>query len=145
MGYIIPFSLVLVVVLSPACSFYDRENNEIEYGKQFSLNYNSSAKFEDGSRLVFADLLSESRCPDGALCAWEGEAKILVSVEPTDTIRIQAEMTIRGFATASSSTGHDTLMVDSFAIILLQLDPYPQIDQTEPKQHYRAIFSARKI
>jgi hypothetical protein len=144
MRYIISLSLVLWGTLSPACSLYDREFKEIEYGNRFSMNYNSSVKFEDGSRLVFTDLLSESRCPDGALCGWEGEAKILVSVESSDTLRLQSEMTIRGFATSTSSTGHDTLIVDSLAIILLQLDPYPQIDQSEPKQHYRAIFSVHR-
>lgn len=127
-------------MLTSACIPRDPDLKAIGYGKQFILNYNSAVLLENGSRLIFTDLLGESRCPDGALCAWEGEAIILVTLESPDTTRFQSEMTLRGYATQASTTGHDTLSVGSLSVILLQLDPYPQIDHTEPKQHYKAVF-----
>jgi len=51
----------------------------IHMGVPFELAPGQSAELMDGDLyLVFTGILSESRCPLGAICVWEGDAEAAV-------------------------------------------------------------------
>ncbi len=143
-----PFVLVLICIAVPGifigCMFQSGEDRLPSFGHSFALNFGLSEILEDGSRAEFSDLIGESRCPDGALCTWPGEAKILVTIGSDSHPAESSVVRIGGYITSVSSTGHDTTDIGPYRVVLLQLDPYPQIDTAEPKQHYVARLSVVK-
>ncbi|MBM2815535.1 MAG: hypothetical protein HW421_2297 [Ignavibacteria bacterium] len=45
------------------------------------LKYGESIKIDDaGTQIIFDELLEESRCPEGAVCLWAGNAKIKLRI-----------------------------------------------------------------
>ncbi|MFZ5940363.1 MAG: hypothetical protein ACOYXB_07295 [Bacteroidota bacterium] len=83
--------------------------------------------------LCLDSVINDSRCPEGAVCFWEGDATAVFDFS-VDTV----------FATLSLHTNHrfpmDTL-VNGYRVKLLWITPYPRIFATITPGDYRACFT----
>jgi hypothetical protein len=114
--------------------------DEAVFGKQFRIEYDQVIRLEDGTEITFLDLKKDTRCPEDALCLYNGEATILVALAREDKIGDVLDITIPGFVDRFSREGHGTKEQWDYRFTLLQLDPYPLPDYSEPKQQYVATI-----
>lgn len=91
--------------------------------------------------MTFTSILQDSRCPLEVECFWEGMGKIrLLVVElPADTHLV--DVAIYGGATMSDYRGHTPVDTLGYRFTLMQLDPYPVIDEPTPDAAYTATIS----
>jgi hypothetical protein len=134
--------LALLMLLISACIQGDRR--EAAYGEQFRLNYDQVMILEDGNKITFLELVREARCPEDALCTWDGEAEIAVALERVDESGTVVSLTIPGFTDRYSTEKHVPETVWGYRLTLLQLDPYPQIDRSEGRRRYVATLMVEK-
>ena len=78
--------------------------------------------------LTFDSLAHDSRCPTGATCVWEGNAKIGLSLFQDDERHAFALNTHTRYQT-------DTTLA-TFSISVLDLTPYPHVDSTYKAEQY---------
>ncbi|SDW05661.1 hypothetical protein [Flavobacterium degerlachei] len=69
-------NILFAVMLIFSFSLFAQNNNDVSYLK---IKQNSCIK-KKGNSLVFKEVLSDSRCPEGVNCIWAGEIKVVVAV-----------------------------------------------------------------
>jgi hypothetical protein len=93
----------------------------VNLGERFKLPEGESALVQkDRVLLTFKKVLTDSRCPKGAVCIWEGEAVILVNVKIGN----------RDYGDFKMTT-HDNpsiIYVGRYSIRFLDLYPYPELN-----------------
>lgn len=102
-------------------------------GDEFTLSLGQRALTRDSSVIVtFSEVPEESRCPTDLVCVWEGFARIALDL---DVLTDESEISLTTNATvccvADSASG--------YVISLVQLDPVPRSDQTDPEYRARLI------
>lgn len=85
--------------------------------------------------LRFLRVVSDSRCPRGAKCIRAGEAEVAVTVTPRGSAATEA--------TLSTARPVQRLVVASWEIALVGVDPYPVLGRTPAPDAYRATFAVR--
>lgn len=118
--------LAIVALLFFAC---EREAENIslspvyEAGVAFNLEYNETSTCDgcDGPELRFADVITDSRCPELAECIWAGE--VVVDVE------MNGELVRMGLSPIDTAPA--VVTVGDWTITLLNVFPYP----TEPAEN----------
>lgn len=93
-------------------------------GEEFSLEVSEKAKVENLT-LTFFDIVEDSRCPEGAVCVWEGTIEIKVSLE---TEREKETVTI------DQSAGAYTF--DKYSIEIVGAQPLPSLTKIIPEDEY---------
>ena len=105
------------------------------------IHQRQKAFFEEGNlTLHFQEVLEDSRCPDGTVCVWEGNAKTLLSVSRGD--RETLEVT----SNTSGRTGMSKEAVAfEYSIKLDSLFPVPSVNINQPNlQDYVATLAIAK-
>ncbi|HSG28664.1 MAG TPA: hypothetical protein VLA34_09305, partial [Candidatus Krumholzibacterium sp.] len=121
---------------------YDRiiqgidEEIEIGYGERVYIE-------SEGLGIFFADVY-ESRCPEGAVCFWEGEGAAVLALSGPGGTSATARPVIR--------PGRDpfiyTWLKDyalGYSITLLALEPYPSILEPSDREDYRCTLLFEKV
>ncbi len=114
--------------------------DEVVFGKHFRIEYDQVVRLVDGTEVTFLDLKRDTRCPEDAICLYDGEATILITLTRGDSLGYVFDITIPGFVDRYSREGHGIREHWNYRFTLLQLDPYPLPDYSEPKQHYVATI-----
>jgi hypothetical protein len=106
-------------------------------GKQFTLPIGKimTIKGED-LKIGFEEVNGDSRCPAGAQCVWEGEAKCRGTIT-------HEGMTYVIIFYQAGSTPTDQPLVDSY-MAHYTLEPYPQVNQTIDHDDYRLVMTVTK-
>ena len=94
---------------------------------RFRLNETTAIQSGDVARLFDIDFkvellnVEDSRCPEGAVCVWEGEAltKFKVKTLKTDTTVVLS----------SHPDRVDSALIDSYILRLESVNPYPKVDE----------------
>jgi hypothetical protein len=92
------------------CNVIITNSGEIEY--QFELKYGRSRVLPNGLKLGFKELLSESRCPIGVVCVWEGKADISLWMLKSGLDTVSFQLQIYGYVDKTNTARHkyiDTL------------------------------------
>ncbi len=90
------------------------------------------------SYICFDSLLTDSRCPDGAECAWQGTALIEVSFHEGGNTH-NFIMSLKGFPPLGHTS--DTT-INGYNIIFTDLKPYPALNTPDNgKEKIKAFFS----
>ena len=80
-------------------------------------------------RIEFAAVVSDSRCPSGATCIWQGEASCRLKITYKNTVntKIITEPGLRSQPATTEFAGYE---------FQFQLEPYPQVGKDIDKNEY---------
>jgi hypothetical protein len=88
--------------------------------------------------ICFDSLLTDSRCPTGAVCIWQGTALIKISFHEKGNVH-SFIMSLKGFPSMGYTS--DTIL-NGYHVVFSSLEPYPDLDKPAPKNtDLRASFS----
>lgn len=108
-----------------------------EYIGTIELKYGKCVTTYGQSSLCFDSVLNDSRCPDGAVCVWEGNAEI----------RLKLSITGIGYQFVELNT--NVLPIDTtinhLNIALISLSPYPSLNKTIKPEDYKATLSVANL
>jgi hypothetical protein len=113
------------------------KNPPPELNEPFSLPIGKTVTFEnEGLSIRFESVPTESRCPAGALCIWEGEA----------VAKLQMTKSGMGSTTIELNTTQPHITVFfSYTVELLELTPYPVLDQQLDTAAYQALLVVKRV
>jgi len=112
MATIITAILILPVLLSAAPL-------PVNLGVPFVLGPGQSAEVIGGALyFMFTGVLADSRCPEGAICVWEGDAEAAVMGDLPGEIQIGCVLHTSAMFSQSCDMG-------PYRVLLLWVDPYP--------------------
>jgi hypothetical protein len=127
----------------------------------FELRVGQEASVEGDVRVIFSEVLSDSRCPMNAFCVAKGEVTVRVIVyyrdAPTSTRVPGLSLPLSGTIVSGTSTcsskpggiecvvhtpsGQVTIRTPEYTVALVQLMPYPRSAQPIKPADYVATFS----
>ncbi|MBE7515439.1 MAG: hypothetical protein HS105_02345 [Chloracidobacterium sp.] len=87
-------------------------------------------------KIKLVEVMEDSRCPDGANCIWEGNAKVkvkIVGAKETKTFEFNTNLGARG----------DT--IDGWAVTMVSLSPVPKSGETIDPKNYTAKFEIVRL
>jgi hypothetical protein len=79
----------------------------------------------------FVNVPEDSRCPEGAMCIWAGNAAVVIKI-------------FNVMDTVNTYLNPKKIDYDSYTITLLQLSPYPKIGVPRDTTQYVAQFVVTK-
>jgi len=127
--------LLLALLLVPACSETPTEPVGPSLGEQFSLGVGESASIRsERVTISFERLLGDSRCPIDAICIWEGEALVALSIEERGRPAFSFELSTRAPQTT----------VSSYRITLRGVTPAPRSNVRIDPRSYRVELVVTK-
>jgi len=129
-------SLLGVLLAVSGCS--KPEINEVSPWEEFTLSPGESADIAGEYVTVkFIEVISDSRCPQGATCIWEGEASSLVKITAYDVT----------YEKILTQSGASTLAFEDFQDyqISFNLLPYPVLGTDIEKGDYRLNITIGRI
>lgn len=121
--------LTACILLTLAVACEDR----LKLDQEFTLQYQESKEFKSHS-IKFSDVISDSRCPEGALCTWEGQAEIEMLYDEEKHVLILRE--------GNPDMAKDTF--GSYIIELLEVKPYPERRVYHEKDTYSVTLKVSK-
>ncbi len=128
-------TLLVAATLISACA-PRQSGTSARLGQEFILAPGQSASIVGEPLTIrFAEVVTDSRCPTGVVCIWEGEVSSLLDVT------YQGQSTSMTLTTRGSSQGEDKFAVYSLAF---NVAPYPQAGKQIAKQDYRLRLVVRK-
>jgi hypothetical protein len=99
-------------------------------GRNLIVTEGSDATLATGERLHFDRVVADSRCPQGVLCIWAGEAEASFSLQANGRVVTPFTLGISGGLVAAdtvqSMQAFRPVTVGRYRMTLLQLDPYPK-------------------
>jgi len=120
--FIIILTLVVVVSCNDSTSPLPESDtlilNDSNYVELNEFIFNSNEEI----RLSYLNLAEDSRCPFGAVCVWEGNAKVDVAFI-TENVTHLLELNTH------SDFQRDTT-INNYYIKLIDVEPYPQLDSS---------------
>jgi hypothetical protein len=103
--------------------------NDFKYGDTLALAYQTcSQNIENTFSVCFDSVLTDSRCPVGAECFWEGEA----------IVRFRIEMPENKTKIFDMHPGDTQIIEDKHKIYFIDLLPYPTFNRLMNSQDYIA-------
>jgi hypothetical protein len=102
----------------------------VPQGRNVIVIEGADAILATGDRIHFDRVETDSRCPQGVECFWEGEAQALFSLHVQGATTMPFTLKISGARVAADTTqsmlGFQPVDVGRYRMTLLQLDPYPK-------------------
>ena len=127
--------LLLAILLAPACSESPTEPVGPSLGEQFSLGVGESASIRsERVTISFERLASDSRCPIGGVCFWQGEAVVALSLKARGS---DSSFELSTFFTPRAA-------VSGYEVILLGVSPNPSTTVVTDPGSYRVELVVRK-
>jgi hypothetical protein len=117
-----------LLVAASGCSATAVE--EVPSGTEFVLSVGQSASVAgDDLQIQFVEVVSDSRCPQGATCFWMGEVSCLIELTTADST----------YRKVLTQPGVSTPTEDSFGDYKITFDvqPYPEMGKPVDAKAYR--------
>jgi hypothetical protein len=102
-------------------------------GQPFELHAGTSAIVEDGVRVMFQRVRSDSRCPLDALCIQAGEAIVVLTLSQPAAAQVAQEL--------RTTPALSEVSYLSYVIRLVALAPYPRSTQQIRPEEYVATLT----
>lgn len=94
-------------------------------GEEFEFKYGQTVQIQDQNLTIeFTSVIEDSRCPEGAICIWEGNAKITIQVNAKEH-------------TLNTTLEPKEIEDSEFRIKLLSVSPYPKLNEEIKLVDYR--------
>ena len=124
--------VLAVATLSLACAGTPTQPTDIPLGRSFDLRAGTSAALQDGLKVTFNSVQSDSRCPMDAICVWAGDAIVKVALSQSG-----GSAADRDLHTVTNGSQASYL---SYVIKLVTLAPYPRSDRPIRPEDYVATL-----
>ena len=135
--------ICLLFVACPTDWFEDSPKQRL--GEPFSLKAGETCViFPENLKMGFQNVISDSRCPEGLWCKWEGVAELNVWLKLTRQHKVFIKSQIYGGVFRKNSFAQVSIDTLGYKITLRQLDPYPKHDITNDYSNYVAEFVVTK-
>ena len=120
---------VLLLAGTAACS--RASSTEPKFGEAVDVRIGNSVRFpNDTTTVQFSDVSVDSRCPQGALCVWEGDAAVVFTVGGASASALHT----------AAVSGPTTMIVNGKRLTLVSLAPLQKVGQTISKGDYVATI-----
>jgi hypothetical protein len=125
---------VLMVVVGSAGAVSKGQPRKVALGETFDLAVGESASIgAESLQIAFEDVPTDSRCPVGDRCVWQGDATVVVWLQKESAARQRGEL--------HTSPGRDgAAILNGYEVRLLRLAPYPVSGQAILSRDYRATL-----
>ena len=113
--------------------------NEVNLDQEFSLSLGQNIMIAgENLAIKFIEVISDGRCPRGAICIWPGEANCLIEIVTHSESSYRKVLTQTGLSRPSKT---------SFANykITFDLQPYPEVGKPQDKKscYLQLLFSKK--
>jgi hypothetical protein len=126
-----PFSLVAALLVA-SCGTTPSSPRSVPLAEEFTLEPGQTAHVEGADLSVtFESVSSDSRCPEGVNCVWEGDAVVVVSV------RLGSDPASRRELHTARDSEADA---GSHRVRLVRLAPLPRANASPAPGDYRATL-----
>jgi hypothetical protein len=123
-----------LAVLATVCAVTSPETKTAALGESFGIKIGESVLIEgEALEIGLEDVPTDSRCPDGAQCIWEGDATVRIWARHVSRAREDYEL-------HTSAREERALIYLGYRIQLLQLAPYPVSGRTIERGEYEATL-----
>lgn len=103
---------------------------EADLGEEFLLPIGQEARITgENLQIRFKDVIGDSRCPEGAICIWEGEASCLVEITYSGVV--SSKVLVQPGLSGPPETGFGDYR------IAFDVQPYPEVGKEIKKKDYR--------
>jgi hypothetical protein len=97
-------------------------------GDEFELRFGQTVHIQDQNLSIeFASVTEDSRCPEGAICKWQGNAKVAIQVNEKDLI-------------LNTTLEPKEIEYSGYRIELISVSPYPKINEKIKQADYKIIL-----
>jgi hypothetical protein len=122
--YAFPLLFLLLLLAAVGCDAGEEpEPQTVQLGEPFVLSGGQEATVESaGLRLVFSEVLQDSRCPTQVQCAESGQARIRLTAQLGEEPPVELEFNTNPAPGMTQLTN----VVNGYQIELQRLDPYPE-------------------
>jgi hypothetical protein len=123
---ILTFVALAAVLLFLQCSDKPTEPAQVKLGESFTLTAGKTVEIEgEDLSLTFRSVLSDSRCPFGVECFWQGVAEIEIKLRSKTG---DSALVTLGVLGGTRYNAENPYFVDTmgYRLSLLRLDPYPE-------------------
>ena len=135
--YVMNFVTLLALLLAAACASQPNEIS-VNLGQKFNLAIGRSASIsEEGLKIQFTEVISDSRCPRGALCVWEGEVSCLVEITYLESLHRKV-LTQPGLTEGPYRSDFEEYE------ITFEVQPYPELGKQIKSEDYQLELAIRK-
>lgn len=133
------FTVILSLVSFSACDFISPVDVAVSVPDSVFVSVNEMLTLENVDlKITFDSVLTDSRCPLGVQCVWEGNAEIqfdlLLENSVQHIIKLNTNPTFR----------QDTV-IHGVSIRLIELKPYPVYNEEQKYSDYKAKLLITKI
>lgn len=120
----------LLAVSAVSCGGTVTAPGDVPYGERFDLKVGASRRVgDDGLRVAFQSVKSDSRCPIDAICIDAGNAVAAFTFTVDDRTLSRDVHT---------NPPQNRVSLDRYSVQLLELQPYPRSDRPTPPAEYVA-------
>jgi hypothetical protein len=134
-------SLFLLILFFASCQKAPIEASLPGVNQPFELvNGESITLTQYNIQVGFDSVLSESRCPIGVRCFWEGEASIKLWLTGRSIQKTYCKVSIHGYTGIEDTLHHRYVDTLGYRIKLMELDPYPQYPVPNDYKKYKATL-----
>lgn len=116
-----------------------KHKSEASLGESFHIKIGNEIFFESESlTLRFESVPIDCRCPNGALCIWEGYAEIVLKAEKKGLDPLTLII-------STYNGDQDSVIFPGYSLQWVGLTPYPSIDVERDTTAYDAELILRKL
>jgi hypothetical protein len=127
-----------VAVLATVCAVASPETKTPALGESFGIKIGESVLIEgEALQIGFEDVPTDSRCPNGEQCIWEGDATVRIWARQASRAREEYDL-------HTSAREERAVIYLGYGIQLLQLTPYPVSGQTIEPGDYEATLQVTR-
>ena len=137
---VIPSTFLMILVLLTTCenrncdclcSAYESE--QVQINDTLRLKYNEIYCNPEYEFLIGFDSLADNRCPLGAVCIWEGNAGITITLKSRYHV-------YSSFRLNTHSRFLTDTLVDGLRFELIDVLPYPEINKDYSPEDYQLLL-----
>lgn len=146
---LILFSFLLALVscktTNQSSNSQNPNTNFLDFGEPIQIRLGEQFYFEDKLEFTFQSVQSDSRCPKGVKCVWQGNAEIILKItNPEKNTSEFVNLQIEGYKDRNNSN-HQKIIANGYNFTLLELNPYPQANQDKNFMSYEALILIEKL
>ncbi len=128
--------IVALALVCAACSNHpmardpgDRPTTPASLDREFRIAFGQTIAVESTDLEITFDDVSDSRCPQNAVCVWEGTAHVVLAVATSTT-----KSALLALDTHPDLPGSGRAF--DYVIQLVKVDPFPILDVAQPRESY---------